>query len=258
MNAQEIAKLLAGSPARQAVNPAPMPFGELAAVRQPQTWARGNILPFERNTTTGDKRWAMPGMIYGAYQGMKLPGQVMRGEVDISSGGGRDYAIDRMADVGGMVTLGAGAMPTPKGPGTVLRMGADDYRGWHKAPGRLDVNASLDDLAKIYPDDIYSNMAARYYGHGDPSIDNETVRIVQAFRGKPDAEVTVYRAVPKGVKDINPGDWVTPNRKYAEMHGSSWVDDGQYEVISRQVKASDLFTDANSIHEFGYDPKNVK
>lgn len=52
---------------------------------------------------------------------------------------------------------------------------------------------------------------------------------------------------------INPGDWVTLNRKYAEEHGKSELKN-QYKIISKTVKAKDLYTDGNSVHEFGYDP----
>jgi len=118
---------------------------------------------------------------------------------------------------------------------------------------------TLDDLSDAYPDDIYnSNVAGQYYGHGGPSkaMDNQSARIISGFRGKPEKEIMIYRAVPKGVKGINKGDWITINKDYANSHGDSWVDDGNYDVISKKVKAKDIATDGNSIHEFGYDPNN--
>ena len=39
---------------------------------------------------------------------------------------------------------------------------SDDYRGVHRAPSMGESSAPLWDLTKIYPDDIYSNMAVRY------------------------------------------------------------------------------------------------
>jgi len=53
--------------------------------------------------------------------------------------------------------------------------------------------------------------------------------------------------------EINPGDWVTINRDYAKEHGESCLN-GSYRIISKLVKASDIFTDGNSIHEWGYYP----
>jgi hypothetical protein len=130
------------------------------------------------------------------------------------------------------------------------------YRGSHTAPNR-DFGAQLFELNKIYPDDIYSPNAARFYGHGgdDVKVDQKSAQIIRSFRGKPDAEVTIYRAVPKNesIKDINAGDWVTINRDYAKVHGES-VLRGEYKVLEKKVKAKDIWTNADSIHEFGYDP----
>lgn len=141
------------------------------------------------------------------------------------------------------------------GPAANIRSMDNDYRGMHKAPGR-DENAPLSDLTKIFPDDVYGPNAAQYYGHagkGDP-LDEGTVRILRRFRGKPDAEVTIYRAVPKDAPDeIIDGDWVTINPDYARQHGEGTLR-GDYKVISKTVRADDIYTDGNSIHEFGYAP----
>ena len=51
---------------------------------------------------------------------------------------------------------------------------------------------------------------------------------------------------------INNGDWVTVNKRYAIEHGRN-VLLGKYKIISKTVKAKHLYTDANSIHEWGYD-----
>ena len=130
------------------------------------------------------------------------------------------------------------------------------YRGSHSAPNR-EFGAQLHQLNQIFPDDIYSPQAARLYGHyggGDP-MDRQTIRLAQSFRGKPDADVTIYRAVPKDKKitDINQGDWVTINKQYAKEHGES-VLLGDYKIIEKKVKAKDIWTNADSIHEYGYDP----
>jgi hypothetical protein len=196
-----------------------------------------------------------------------------------------------------------------------------DYQGAHKAPMKSDSTAALHELNKIYPDDIYSSNAARYYGHYGDSRDLEAVRLMQAAKGRPDRAVTIYRAVPDLTADaskemksiskvlaykdkfgffpmkdelsdsfiakyknsglsyddiqarayqdmadkasslkstlkkpmpINNGDWVTLSKKYAQEHGESALD-GKYKIVSKQVPARKVFTDANSIQEFGYD-----
>lgn len=188
------------------------------------------------------------------------------------------------------------------------------YRGQHTAPGP-DFGAPLHDLTgggQMYPDDIYSSKAAQYYGDRVP-YDQKAVSIAQKYRNKPNAPVTIYRAVPKEtsnseklseiekqmaaymkrgtlpkdsftdngsqwyewaygereklrnlpdeqskqINNINAGDWVTLTREYAKNHGESALK-GKYKIISKKVKAEDVWTNADSIHEFGYQPKETK
>lgn len=137
------------------------------------------------------------------------------------------------------------------------RFNQEDYVGQHSAPWNDGTSAPLHDLTVVYPDDIYSAQAAQYYGHfggGDP-MDKATARILKSYRNNPDAPVKIYRAIPVGIDGakINPGDWVTVNKQYAEDHGQRF-DEG-FEILEMTVKASEIFTDGNSIHEFGYSPE---
>jgi hypothetical protein len=145
-----------------------------------------------------------------------------------------------------------------------------DYRGMHTAPynGR---GSPLHDLTDTYPPDIYGPMGANYYGHNNPpsTMDKQTVAQVQALRGKPNASVNIYRAVPKTITDrqgkrdstyapsITKRDWVTINPDYARMHGESTLR-GNYKILSKKVKARDLYTMGDSIHEWGYDPQEAE
>lgn len=128
----------------------------------------------------------------------------------------------------------------------------EDYRGLHTAPTRAG-GAPLHDLTQTYPDDIYSSRASQYYGHGEPR-DAAVVSLAQSFKGRPHQMVTVYRAVPKNAKDvINAGDWVTIDRPYAKSHGESALR-GDYKILSKRVRANEIFTNGDSIYEWGYDP----
>jgi len=142
--------------------------------------------------------------------------------------------------------------------GSVKLPGGDDgYRIEHTAPLREEgVANTLDDAVDIYGDEIYDpSVSWRYFGHGgrDQTMDKETANIIAKFQGQPEEVIEIFRAVPKGVKEINPGDWVTVNKNYAQQHGVSHVGD-DFDVISKEVKAKDIATDGNSIHEWGYDP----
>lgn len=52
---------------------------------------------------------------------------------------------------------------------------------------------------------------------------------------------------------INPGDWVTIVRAYAKEHGDASLR-GEYKIISKPVRAEELFTEGNSLYEWGYNP----
>jgi hypothetical protein len=150
----------------------------------------------------------------------------------------------------------------------------EDYHLMHTAPGFTDdgSTARMDSLDTLVPADIYDPMVQRQYyggGEGDPDSersDSESFDAINRVRGRPGRIVRVYRGVPKDVTKINPGDWVTPSRHYARWHVKSnlgyndaegkWVSQGH--VISKLVPARELWWDANSINEFGWDPEGGK
>jgi len=134
------------------------------------------------------------------------------------------------------------------------------YRGFHSAPGP-DFGAPLYDLTgggQMYPADVYSEKAVQYYGSGNRRADIEAFNLANRVRGNPDAEVTMYRAVPKNadISAINAGDWVTLSKDYAKNHGEAALR-GDYKILSQKVKAKDLWTNADSIQEFGYQPQGL-
>lgn len=141
------------------------------------------------------------------------------------------------------------AEPTPTG---LLNQ---SYQGQHTAPMK-DSGAPLWKLEDVYPEDFYSSLGARYYGDGaEPARDARLVSLIQSFRNHPDRPVTIYRAIPKDIDaKINVGDWVTLDRQYAKEHGQSALNNN-YKIVRKTVKARDLFTNGDSIYEFGYDPQ---
>lgn len=115
--------------------------------------------------------------------------------------------------------------------------------------------AQLHDLETAFGPDIYGKNAAQYFGTGDSKLDRQTLGLLGSLRGKPDAMVTIYRAVPLDAKDaaIRSGDWVTVNKNYAVTHGEGTLG-GKYRIVEQQVPASHLTTNADSFHEQGYYP----
>jgi len=124
------------------------------------------------------------------------------------------------------------------------------YRGSHTPPNANVYGATIDNLGAIMPVDVYSSKGTRLYGLGNPEVDSQWFAAAYKAKGKPDADVTVYRAVPKGVKNINNGDWVTTSKTYAKDHGESALN-GEYEIVSKKVKAKTLSSEGYP-YEFGY------
>jgi len=148
------------------------------------------------------------------------------------------------------------AIVTTKHPITINTPSQEyDYRGSHKAPYKTDdgTTAPAHELDKTYPEDVYGPQGHNYYGMGD-KMDKDTLTILRAARGKPDQPIKVYRAVPSehSGEDIYPGDWVTPNLNYAEQHGERF--NNGYQILEKTVPAKHIYTEGNSLHEFGYDP----
>lgn len=130
-----------------------------------------------------------------------------------------------------------------------------EYRGMHKAPTK-EGGSPIYDLQEKYPSDIYGDKGAQYYGHFGQNnpMDVKSIEIIKSLKGNPGAEITIYRAVPKDAPlTMRKGDWVTINKDYAFDHGKSQLGN-KFRIISKKVKAKDIYTDGNSIHEWGYDP----
>lgn len=83
----------------------------------------------------------------------------------------------------------------------------------------------------------------------------ESLNALKKVRRKPDAEIIIYRATPGN--EINFGDWVTPSKKYAELHNNSQLD-GKGNILKLKVKAKDILWGGDDINEFGYFPDNNK
>ena len=129
-----------------------------------------------------------------------------------------------------------------------------DYKGEHSAPMAED-GAPLWNLADkgVYPEDVYGPNGRSWYGTGD-ALDWNAYDIIRGAYGRRDKQLTIYRAVPKGIRGINRGDWVTIVRQYAKDHGESALN-GEYDILKKSVTARDIFTDGNSWLEWGYDPQ---
>lgn len=125
----------------------------------------------------------------------------------------------------------------------ILKMEPPEYQGHHQAPLDTDYYPPIFNLESMMPG-IYANP--HFY-----NATEEQMELLRRFRNEPAAEVQVFRSVPKGVQsELNPGDWVTPFREYAEEHGQRFT--GGYDLIEDIVAAHDLLNEGNAIEEYGW------
>jgi hypothetical protein len=156
----------------------------------------------------------------------------------------------------GQFTFGAGGPQAEGGGGAggseETAEETDDYRMRHQAPTRADdFGSPATDIGTEMMPGFYENP--NLYGSGYAQADKESRSVLVSIKDKPEAPVTIYRAVPEGADAINPGDWVTLSPTYAQEHLRSNLTNGG-KVISMTIPAKDLWFDGNSINEFGYDP----
>ena len=114
--------------------------------------------------------------------------------------------------------------------------------------------AGWDDITKggeLVPEDIYTNP--EYYFNPKDKAYQESYKVIKAMRGKPDKDVTIYRAGARN--EFNEWDWISLSKAYAQEHAdrmwSKWV-------YSMKVKAKDIQFAGDDINEFGYFPKKPK
>lgn len=148
---------------------------------------------------------------------------------------------------------GVGAWAAPGNPGYESDKARRD--DWESSGS--DVN--LEDIALGYtpqPDDYFSHPErySQNTPHGLESVKAINTAIDAIKNGEKDVKVKVYRAVPTSVKEgkLRNGDWVTPSKKYAEMHGTNRLE-GKYRIIEDEVPANQLWWDGNDANEFGFD-----
>lgn len=148
---------------------------------------------------------------------------------------------------------GVGAWTAPGNPGYESDKARRD--DWESSGS--DVN--LEDIALGYtpqPNDYFSHPErySQNTPHGLESVKAINTAIDAIKNGEKDVKVKVYRAVPTSVKEgkLRNGDWVTPSKKYADIHGNNRLE-GKYRIIEDEVPATQLWWDGNDANEFGFD-----
>ena len=148
---------------------------------------------------------------------------------------------------------GVGAWVAPSNPGYE----SDAARRADVEDNAPDVN--VEDIALGYSlvDENYWHEPRKYMQTDATAVEsvnaiNDAMAAIR--RGEKDAKVKVYRAVPSSVKEgkLRNGDWVTPSRAYAKMHGEHRLG-GDYRIIEDEVPVNELWWDGNDSREWGFD-----
>ena len=148
---------------------------------------------------------------------------------------------------------GVGAWVAPSNPGYE----SDAARRADVEDNAPDVN--VEDIALGYSrvDENYWHEPRKYMQTDATAVEsvnaiNDAMAAIR--RGEKDVKVKVYRAVPTSVKEgkLRNGDWVTPSRAYAKMHGENRLE-GDYRIIEDEVPVNELWWDGNDSREWGFD-----
>ena len=148
---------------------------------------------------------------------------------------------------------GVGAWVAPSNPGYE----SDAERRADVEDNAPDVN--IEDIALGYSlvDENYWHEPRKYMQTDATAVEsvnaiNDAMAAIR--RGEKDVKVKVYRAVPSSVKEgkLRNGDWVTPSRAYAKMHGENRLE-GDYRIIEDEVPVKELWWDGNDSREWGFD-----
>lgn len=124
----------------------------------------------------------------------------------------------------------------------------DDHRLSHRPMEDGDELWNLSGRG-TFPPDVYEHP--EWYSFGE--FADRCAAVIRKVRGRPDADVLVYRAVPPGVSTIGTGDWVTIDLRYARQHAARDDDPANdWPVIVAAVRADQVRSGGSDIVEWGY------
>ncbi len=123
------------------------------------------------------------------------------------------------------------------------------YRATIKLPANRDAQIrqmEADRASLLRRGKLPASRASVYGAHSKSAVYDSIVASLAQLRAMPPPE-KVRRTT------INPGDWVTLDRAYAVAHGEGPMR-GHYSIVSKVVPARTLYTNGDSILEWGYAP----
>ena len=176
-----------------------------------------------------------------------------------------NYSIGKKQDADYLAAVERGDMQTAQKMADEAAKAAgysgSDHRMQHSAPDRESTALASVKTSGLLPNDywekpqFYQSMPEEWESFSEvrDALNRSEKYTSEGKDGAKLAKITVYRSVPKSVKEesIRNGDWVTPSKEYAAMEGRS-IPEG-YKIISQKVSLKNLWWDGNSIAELGFD-----
>jgi hypothetical protein len=160
---------------------------------------------------------------------------------------GDGHPFDRLA-----IAIMQSARNKPNKPIKIYRAVPDfNYQINKKIKELLKINQYYDKFNFLpMNNNIIDNLKKYDYPIGKYSYDEQTKLILQDIAN----QINELKTKLQNTKlTINSGDWVTITPQYANLHGKA-VLNNKYKILTKTVPAHTLYTDGNSIHEFGYNP----
>lgn len=122
--------------------------------------------------------------------------------------------------------------------------------GMSHRPTWEDMPRSFDLLeTDTLPKDVYEHPEFSLSPNHNDITNQQSWKALLSIRGKPEGEVTIYRAGRKN--KLNIGDWVTFSEEYAKDS----IEGDEEKVYSFKVKAEDVVFAGDDVNEFGYYPR---
>jgi len=146
---------------------------------------------------------------------------------------------------------------------------SDDYQQFRKTvsqQGMMDIsNRELDRFGRAFSGD--PDFPMRNVDELDPDelsniqvSDAATAQAIQEAK-EGDGQITLYRAVPEGVENVDVGDYVALNRDYVERHAQNVLEGQQDEaarIIEEQVPLEDVVWPGEAVDEFVFSPQEFR
>lgn len=128
------------------------------------------------------------------------------------------------------------------------------YKAWKN--GEFEDTISLEDFVRngIDPTNLKWQISDEGAYIRAEDYTRESIDAIRAAKASRSNTITIYRAVPKSVKEKSArnGDWVTLSEAYARYHITLQDWDGA-RIIKQTVPMEHVWWDGNDINEWGYD-----